>query len=139
MMKLFATYDEIWAALLARGEENGDTWRFESHFIDCLVSKFGESPDNWEVLQISSGVAAFLINIEVSLVDSTLITALRTCLSSTIPELCVFLHVFDGPINSAYSTAQAAIAISKSDLWVWRGQSLIVAAVTDPGPFSTLS
>jgi hypothetical protein len=133
-MKLFATYNEIWEALVSRGEENEDTCRFESHFADLLASKYGESADNWEVLEISSGVAAFLINIEEGLIDTKLISELHACLLSTIPELCVFIHVFNGPISAPATTVVAAVVIMESELWVWVGNSLIVAALPDSAP-----
>lgn len=130
-MKRFATFDEIWAALIARGAECEHTWRFETQFIDLLSSKHGESSDRWEVLQISSGVAAFLINLDESLLTTNMISELRACLLSTIPELCVFIHVFNGPINAADTTAVAAVVIMESDLWVWVGNSLSAAALAD--------
>ena len=110
-----------------RGEEHDDTWRYEDRFIKILSADYGNDANNWEVLQISSGVPAFLVNINRCIIDDLLLSKLRNCLVSCLPELCVFVHVLDGCINDANTNAIGAIAITESDIWIYMGRCSIGA------------
>ena len=121
-MKMFSSYDDLWQALLALNSgEDVETWRYEEQFIAFLEGRFGPAGKDWEVLEISASVPAFLINLSLALMDAGVVHDFRTVLSRTLPGVPVLVHLFDGDISAPESRSTGAAAIFTDDLWC-RGQ-----------------
>ncbi|BDS07408.1 hypothetical protein NT6N_24480 [Oceaniferula spumae] len=123
-IRQFETIDQLWAAMLDRstGDDEHDPFAdYEDFFIASLTKRFGGDTDgeDWEVLQISSSVDAFHINISISKLNHELITYFRNLLLQSLPDESVLVAVFDSGI-SGDSRHLGSLVVFKDELWITR-------------------